>query len=83
MVTDDRLRDLEFIADLWLTGRDRAKKRFDELVQLRNSATLTAPYDTDFLNQRIEAEDHAVSAYHRAHTFASSLVARAMGGEDV
>jgi hypothetical protein len=83
MTSNERLRELQFISDLWLKEKERAKKHFDELVKLRHSAVAKSPYDIELLNRRIDAEDHAVSEYHKAHTFANSLVDRAKAGEDV
>jgi len=83
MISPERLRDLEFIADLWLKGMKRAKKQFDELIRLRQSGHIHAPDDVEFLNRRIEAEDHAISEYLKAHTLANSLVDRAKSGEDI
>lgn len=77
-----RLADLQFVADLWLEGKERSEKEFAKLVELRKSAQLTSSHDIDFLNRRIEAADHAVKEYTKAHIFASSLVDRAKAGED-
>ena len=83
MVTPERLRDLEFVADLWLKGQERSEKEFNDLIQLRDSARLTSANDVNVLNRRIVDADFAVREYKKAYTFASSLVDRAKSGEDV